>query len=397
MKYGEVVRDLPTREGYWRFYDTQFRNLLQTNPSEMPWGSTHWELWIRAQNFNNSRFQSKSQPIRNNFTNAVAGPFVPRGFCRKFHRGTECQGCNFQHKCFKCGVVNPAVRCNFRPSRAAFLTPPRPPPNPALPTPVHIEKLRPLLCGYDVALTSMLYYGFKYGFPLHFKGARSSFFVNNLVSAQQNPEIVSAKLFKECQANRLAGPFDHPPLVNFRVSPLGVVPKKAPGEYRLIHHLSFPSGDSVNDGIDPEHTSVSYARVDDAVTMIKRLRRGSFLAKTDIKSAFRIIPIRPSDYDLLGIFWQGKFYYDRAMPIGCASSCRTFEMFSTALVRVAKKHLMIPHLIHILDDYLMAASTYHQYRINLVRFLSLCKYLGVPMARKKLWAHKTFFRLPELN
>jgi hypothetical protein len=72
-------------------------------------------------------------------------------------------------------------------------------------------------------------------------------------------------------------------------------------------------------------------------------------------------------------------------------------MFSTALEWVAKKHLMIPHLIHILNDYLMAASTYHQCRINLVGFLSLCKYLGVPMAPEKLWGHKTFYRLPELN
>ena len=164
---------------------------------------------------------------------------------------------------------------------------------------------------------------------------------------------------------------------------MGVVPKKALGEYRLIRHLSLPSGDSVNDGIAPEHTLVSCARVDDAVTMIKRLGRGSFLAKTDIKCAFRIIPIRPSDCDLLGTFWQGKYNYDRAMPMGCASSCRTFEMFSTALEWVAKKHLMITHLIHILDDYLMAASAYHQCRINLVRFLSLCKYLGVPMAPEK--------------
>ena len=42
---------------------------------------------------------------------------------------------------------------------------------------------------------SMLYYGFKYGFPLHFKGACSSFLANNLLSAQQNPGIVSAKFF----------------------------------------------------------------------------------------------------------------------------------------------------------------------------------------------------------
>ena len=28
-----------------------------------------------------------------------------------------------------------------------------------------------------------------------------------------------------------------------------------------------------------------------------------------------IIPIRAEDYNLLGIFWQGK-YYDRVMPMG---------------------------------------------------------------------------------
>ena len=232
-------------------------------------------------------------------------------------------------------------------------------------------------------MTSILYSGFKFGFSLHFEGTRTSFFANNLISAQQNPDIVSAKLSKELAAGRLAGPFECPPFPKFRVSPLGVVPKKTPGEYRLIHHLSFPRGDSVNDGIAPEHASVQYARVDDAVAIIKQLGSGCFLAKTDIKSAFRILPIKPSDYDLLGIFWQGRYYYDRAMPMGCASSCRTFEMFSTAIEWVAKKHLSIPHLIHILDDYLMAAPTYHQCRIDLARFLSLCDYLGVPMAPEK--------------
>ena len=81
-----------------------------------------------------------------------------------------------------------------------------------------------------------------------------------------------------------------------------MVPKKTPGEYRLIHDLSFPRGDSVNDAIAPEHASVQYARVDDAVAIIKQLGSGCFLAKTDIKSAFRILPIKPSDYDLLVFF-----------------------------------------------------------------------------------------------
>ena len=78
-----------------------------------------------------------------------------------------------------------------------------------------------------------------------------------------------------------------------------------------------------------------------------------------------------------------NFSADRVMPMGCASSCRTFEMFSTAIEWVAKKHLLMPYLIHILDDYLMAAPNFHQCRINLDRFLSLCAYLGVPMAPEK--------------
>ena len=246
-------------------------------------------------------------------------------------------------------------------------------------------------------MTSILYSGFKFGFSLHFEGTRTAFFVNNLISAQQNPDIVSAKLSKELAAGRLAGPFACPPFPQFRVSPLGVVPKKTPGEYRLIHHLSFPRGDSVNDSIAPEYASVQYARVDDAVAIIKQLGSGCFLAKTDIKSAFRILPIKPSDYDLLGIFWQGRYYYDRAMPMGCASSCRTFEMFSTAIEWVAKKHLSIPHLIHILDDYFMAAPTYHQCRIDLARFLSLCDYLGVPMAPEKQSVHQISLRSQAWN
>ena len=43
----------------------------------------------------------------------------------------------------------------------------------------------------------------------------------------------------------------------------------------------------------------------------------------------------------------------------------------------------MPHLLHILDDYLMAAPTFHQCRINLDRFLSLCTHWGFPMAPEK--------------
>ena len=95
------------------------------------------------------------------------------------------------------------------------------------------------------------------------------------------------------------GPIDRPPFENFRISPLGLVPKKAPGEFCLIHHLSFLEGSSVNEGIPRELSSVHYATIDDAIKKITSLGAGCFLAKTDIKSAFRIIPLHPRDFGLL--------------------------------------------------------------------------------------------------
>ena len=55
----------------------------------------------------------------------------------------------------------------------------------------------------------------------------------------------------------------------------------------------------MNDGIPRELSTVYHAIVNDAVSLIKKSGRGSALAKTDIKSAFRVIPVHPSDYELL--------------------------------------------------------------------------------------------------
>ena len=59
----------------------------------------------------------------------------------------------------------------------------------------------------------------------------------------------------------------------------------------MIHHISFPFEASVNDFISQEFCSVHYAKDDDVIRFIKRLDRDCTLSKTDVRSAFRIIPI----------------------------------------------------------------------------------------------------------
>ena len=55
---------------------------------------------------------------------------------------------------------------------------------------------------------------------------------------------------------------------------------------------------------------MQYITIDNAIQGILCHGRGCFLANTDIESTFRLIPLKPSDYELFGMFWDGNYYYD---------------------------------------------------------------------------------------
>ena len=100
-------------------------------------------------------------------------------------------------------------------------------------------------------------------------------------------------------------------------------------------------------------------------------------------SAFRIIPLHPRDFDLLGLEWEGKFYFDRCLPMGCSSSCNKFETLSTALEWIASTRLQASAVIHILDDFLFLAPSQDQCHRDLDNFIKLCSNVGVPIAEEK--------------
>jgi hypothetical protein len=206
----------------------------------------------------------------------------------------------------------------------------------------------------------------------------------NHKSVATNPEIVSAKLAKEIALNRMAGPFHQPPLNNMVVSPIGLVPKKDSGEFRLIHDLSFPKGNSVNSNIDPFDSAVQYETLDHCVDILQKLGKNALMAKADLQDAFRNMPVHTDDHRFLGFIHQGKYFYDKCLPFGCSSSCQTFECLSTALQWICSHRYNVQHVSHILDDFIFfSPQGSDTCKKSLHTFMALCQHVGLPIKQSK--------------
>ena len=223
--------------------------------------------------------------------------------------------------------------------------------------------------------------GFRIGFNRR-QQLRSS--RRNMLSALNNPEIVEQYLGKECSLGHIAGPLPPNLLPNAQINPFGVIPKSSqPGKWRLIVILSATDDLSVNDGIDGGLTSLTYITVDDIIEQVVALGKGAQLAKMDVESAFRIIPVHPEDRPLLGMKWNGLLYIDQILSFGLRSAPKIFNSVADALewiVRARGAKLTY----HYLDDFVvigMPASS--ECARSLETLLDACKELGIPVAAHK--------------
>lgn len=68
---------------------------------------------------------------------------------------------------------------------------------------------------------------------------------------------------------------------------------------------------------------VKYISFDQAVQIVRRYR-----VEVDIQSAFCLRSVHSENFELLGFSFEGAFYIDRLLPMGCSMSYAAFEKFS---------------------------------------------------------------------
>ena len=223
--------------------------------------------------------------------------------------------------------------------------------------------------------------GFRIGFNYRDHTCESA--KRNMKSALDNPQVVREYLTLESELRRIEGPLNLgvPGIINR----FGVIPKPhQPGKWHLIVDLSYPKGSSVNDGIESELCSLSYASVDDAVSIILQKGQGTLLAKLDLESAYRIIPVHPQDRHLLGMQFDGKLYVDTALPFGLRSAPKIFSALADRLLWIMTQH-GIHAALHYLDDYIFMGNPETSECADALKLaLQLCEQLRVPVSKSKV-------------
>ena len=258
-----------------------------------------------------------------------------------------------------------------------------------------MEKLRQeVLTHPDQSFVTYVLDGLQNGFRVGFNPASVSLksATQNMPSASLQPSVIDDYLYTELAKGRVAGPFSSPPLPHLHISRFGVIPKKhQPGKWRLILDLSSLDGHSVNDGIRKDPFTVQYMKVDDIIDGIMSLGRGTLLAKFDVESAYRIIPIHPNDRYLLGMQWQGNYFVDMALPFGLHSAPSIFSSVADLVESVLKKQYDVSFLLHYLDDFhTLGPPDSQTCKRNLDTCIQQFQNWGIPLHTDKLEGPFTF-------
>jgi hypothetical protein len=206
----------------------------------------------------------------------------------------------------------------------------------------------------------------------------------NLRSARKYPDIVSKLLNEEVDNGFLLGPYSSSPFPVYRISPLGLVFGKYSEKSRLILDLSWPHDpshiSSINDLIDKDACSLTYATIDDAIQSIMLTGYNSVLCKCDITAAFKLLPIRPELVPFYGCRWKSHFYFFVRLPFGGRSSPRLFDCLSTAVEWILINNYGIKRCQHLLDDFLTVDSTEEEGLRMMSILTMLFRRLGLPLS-----------------
>ncbi len=165
------------------------------------------------------------------------------------------------------------------------------------------------------------------------KSALPPCFVDNAPSAVQHGEEVTDAIASWVKAGFAAGPFDAPPLENFRVNSLIAIPQGS--KVRPVLNVSLPQGKSLNNNVREkslEKFSMCSARCFSYLVM--DAGKLAWMTKPDWCDAYKNIPCKLEDLRLQGFSWQSKFFVETRQIFGAKASVANFDILGNTVLKL---------------------------------------------------------------
>ena len=86
--------------------------------------------------------------------------------------------------------------------------------------------------------------------------------------------------------------------------------------------------------------------IEDVIHQILQLGPNTLLAKIDIKSAFRLLPVNPVDRHLLAMEWHNLIYLDLCLSFELHSTPKLFNILADSLAWIKSILQKNPHSYH---------------------------------------------------
>ena len=326
------------------------------------------ELWTRRRSLGQDLSDGAAEPLPDSFPENDAG-HAPTSILARSHV-TVVQSALDPHNASAPIICDAVIRCPHTHLQVA--------------TPFKPAAWLRLLAKYPHRnWAHRLVYDLVHGVNIGFRGPRSQRRESrNFTASLAENAAITTDLVAEVALHHIAGPYEQPPFEHYVCSPLKTVPKKGnAAKFRIIHHLSYPHGRSINSCT--ADWPCPLAGFDHAIHIVRRLGQGCYLAKVDVKAAYRCIPVRPADWPLLGMRWQGQYYFHRTLPFGLRSACHLWERYATAMEWVIRTQFDVPHITHYVDDTFLANRTRELCTLDLARTKAGMAALGAPDAVDK--------------
>ena len=151
--------------------------------------------------------------------------------------------------------------------------------------------------------------------------------------SKQIPRVVDA-LASLTREGHVAGPLFNVNKQDFKVNPIMAI--KKPGDHvRVVANLKYPPGRSFNDGIQVERLDdwvVTMTTSQDFAKKIIYAGRNSLMACSDLKDAYKMIPVSMGQRKLQAYHFCGALFVELKLVFGDRMACQFFHKLHYAIL-----------------------------------------------------------------